>query len=406
MINKKNIHLIGIYVFATYPLFNLKLQTLLMAFFGVTTITSFYLNGTFNTFRNDTKKIILFLMPFIGLLIGLIYTDNISEGLKVIERSLSFIAFPLIFILIPFQHTQKERNTIIYIFSISLILITAYSFVNIGLVGFRELYSGQANSYFKFRTDFETYSKLHPVYVNYMYGLASLFLLHLIRDKIAKKEDFLDIFLVLLVVLILTIFAFIIASRTALISLITCSFLLLLFTDALSKKIKTIILSVGATVLIGFYFFIPSLQERVNETASLFKKDTTKENGTSVRKEIFTCTKTLLTENFIVGLGTGDVDDALQVCYDKNNLKESSSKGFNTHNQYFDYWLKGGLFTLGALILLMFNIGIEIKEQKLVLIVLFISICFLTENILNRQVGIITTCFWLGLLFFNKKEHV
>jgi O-antigen ligase len=125
----------------------------------------------------------------------------------------------------------------------------------------------------------------------------------------------------------------------------------------------------------------------------------------SYRFQTYKCGYKLLNNNIIIGYGAGNVQLRLNECYLENNAKQMVGK-YNTHNQYLDITLKTGLLGLFLfLIFLIWNIwgAIKSKNNLLLMVIIFYSIVFFTENILIRQSGVIL--FYFLILFLNKYSY-
>ncbi|WP_299095725.1 O-antigen ligase family protein [Winogradskyella sp.] len=89
---------------------------------------------------------------------------------------------------------------------------------------------------------------------------------------------------------------------------------------------------------------------------------------------------------------------------DKNRFL---SKKYNTHNQYINEFLRGGI--VGVILIMipfLISIVINFREKDLTAIMLTLSILifFLVENLLARQIGVYITAIILGLTRISKYE--
>ena len=107
-------------------------------------------------------------------------------------------------------------------------------------------------------------------------------------------------------------------------------------------------------------------------------------------------------QNWIFGVGPANVQKELDNCYSaytyRNQYDDFNKKTYNTHNQYFDVLLKFGIFGLLFFIVFLFW-GINYKSEYYYIFLLLIFFSMLTENILNRQVGIVFFNFFNCLFF-------
>ena len=87
-----------------------------------------------------------------------------------------------------------------------------------------------------------------------------------------------------------------------------------------------------------------------------------------------------------------------------------SKKDTNSHNQYLDYFLKGGVILFVSFItMLLYKLKYSLKTKSYLYfsISLFFCFAFLTENVLSRQYGMFAY-FFIDLIFlafvFNKSH--
>jgi O-antigen ligase len=111
----------------------------------------------------------------------------------------------------------------------------------------------------------------------------------------------------------------------------------------------------------------------------------------------------LFSENVVIGVGTGDVSNAL----DERNLELGNTgvaeKSLNAHNQYLNTAVQLGLAGLIPLLLIFITSFVRAVKTKLIEGILLTLILFLTlmfESFLETQAGIIPVTLLL-LLFFS-----
>lgn len=106
----------------------------------------------------------------------------------------------------------------------------------------------------------------------------------------------------------------------------------------------------------------------------------------------------------VIGVGTGDVKDALVAQYAKNNYTGIMKERLNAHNEYLQVTAALGIIGLISLLsCLIVPLYISIKQKRFVymLFILILLINFLTESILETQGGTIFYGFFNSLLMFN-----
>ena len=165
-------------------------------------------------------------------------------------------------------------------------------------------------------------------------------------------------------------------------------------------KIKHYLIFLSITGLILFSIFKnPYLKERMRISENI-ETTVKKLKAYEPRYIIWQCNFELIKDNFLVGLHSHrNLQNALDDCYidkiDKEKkLKFYTSSGFNTHNQFFDILLVGGLLSFIVFIaaLIIPFIRYHHYDQILTIFLLFTAF-FLVENVLLRQTG----CFLFGI---------
>lgn len=156
----------------------------------------------------------------------------------------------------------------------------------------------------------------------------------------------------------------------------------------------------------GFIKRIKNLREE------LFESDP---NGKTVRQRIeyLTAGSSLFLSNPIIGVGSGDLEDAFLNYYHQNNSKLLIENRLRTHNQFLTYFISFGL--IGGSIFLFFiikSLCFFTKEKITVgfifLVIMFFS--FLSEDTLETQMGATFFGLFYGLFISvsgitDKNEH-
>jgi O-antigen ligase len=157
---------------------------------------------------------------------------------------------------------------------------------------------------------------------------------------------------------------------------------------------------VSAVIVLGAIIALNS--SRWNEFISLRRSglNDVKENSLLVRLGIYQCSLGLLNQYYLTGVGPDHLQLELDRCYYRFPADVYSRQHFNTHNQYLDYWLSYGIIGLLILCTVFFIPLFIARKQDLIymLFLLLLLICFLGENILSRQAGIVFYAFFNAML--------
>ena len=125
-------------------------------------------------------------------------------------------------------------------------------------------------------------------------------------------------------------------------------------------------------------------------------------NGHSLlqRFEYWKAGLTLATSNWLIGVGSGDVQDAFNQHYEISNSPLTEENRRRAHNQFLTYWISFGVIGFALFIgLLILFIRFNFQHKSL-LALLFISIAiasFFMEDTLETQTGVTFFGLFLGL---------
>lgn len=132
-------------------------------------------------------------------------------------------------------------------------------------------------------------------------------------------------------------------------------------------------------------------------------------NGHSLlqRLEYWQAGSDLLAKNFLIGVGTGDIQVAFDSHYQINDSALNDQNRLRTHNYYITIWLTFGIVGLILFLWIHFELFKTVRnEQNLIglcfLWILLIS--YLTEDTLETQVGVTFFAFFLAIFIRPIKE--
>jgi O-antigen ligase len=150
------------------------------------------------------------------------------------------------------------------------------------------------------------------------------------------------------------------------------------------------------------YKNINRFQDLLNVTAS---HDLS--SSTVIRKNIYICYIIKIKEKPIFGYGVGNTQSQLDNCYLEKGI-DLSLKTYNCHNQFFSILLTSGIV---GLLLYLFSIYKILKifyahRNFLALsILLLLLLNFLTENVIERENGMIIYSYLLSFFMFYPKSY-
>lgn len=133
-------------------------------------------------------------------------------------------------------------------------------------------------------------------------------------------------------------------------------------------------------------------------------------NGNSLlqRFEYWRAGLSIASSNWLIGVGSGDVQDAFNQHYEITNSRLTPENRHRAHNQFLTYWISFGiigfiLFTLFLILFIRFN-----YQQRSLVALLFISIAlasFLMEDTLETQTGVTFFGLFIGLFLTPPSQN-
>jgi O-antigen ligase len=351
--------------------------------------------------RFKEKKIVWILIGFYVLhIIGLLFSSNINYNR--IDTQLLIILVPLVFLALNLKLIQISSAKKIYVISCVVFCLFAL------LTFFYNLivnYEHRLNYNFVQRSMYHYHFPYDALYINAAYILL-LFNSNFKRFKLVFSILFFTVVILFGVRTGLATFLFItgiylffnfkqffnLKSLLVLLSILLLSFLLIRnskyvndkFFDSLSK--------------LGF-----NTEQYVSDIGAKYHKITLREKLWSSAKEAFN-----KSPNKILGYGPQGSREILDKIYKKN---EYDISGINSHNQYLTTCLNNGVLGLLFLIAIFITaliLSFKIKSIQNALLVLIITLAFITESMLERQKGVTFFAVFISLIFIEfylKKEN-
>lgn len=317
-------------------------------------------------------------------LFGLIYTNNLQEGLNTLIKLLPFLVLPLII----YTHEFSKDSVLKFfkIFSYTVIIASCFAIVK-GLY-FRMNNLGD----FFYYSEFSKLLEIHTTYFALFLVIAIAYFIHnLFLSTIKFKRRVITIIYVVFLLIVL----YIVSSRISVIA-IAISFTTILFvkfkTISLYRKIA---LSTIVPLLLVVYFISPNFQNRNSKEAdfgvSVPKLDTRIVHWEAV-------INTIKKRSLFFGNGTGDAHQGLYQQYLELGFLEGFTHKYNAHNQFLEillYYGFIGLLLLLSMILYFMIIALRSKNLTALLLIIIYMIFMVTESILERQNGIVSFVLFL-----------
>jgi len=334
--------------------------------------------------------------------ISLLYTQDLKTGFKRLETGASLFLIPWLFyflssrIRIRIAHFKIVFHTYFWAAVLYAVIIIIF-FMSIGY------YRGeQTLEYCLSWLDGMLWGlSQHAIYASMILGIGLLMTPFIFKDYKGWKKA-----LIAIGFLILTYMLFLMFRKGVVVAMIVAAIIYVLVHFKKIKKIS--ILVIISVILMAGFLMKNKISERVTE---VFSKETYSqvdvEKSTSMRFAVYNCVVDDIKKSPWIGHGVGDGYELIENCLrDKHGIVFQDSKlRKNAHNQYLGIWLYTGLT---GLLLFLFQLflyykkAITDKNVLFIQLLVFFSIVLLTENILDRQTGVLLFALFLNMFFFMK----
>ncbi len=333
---------------------------------------------------------------YLLMLVTLIYSDNMEYALIKLQTMSSLLVFPLMFSLLKngeIKEIYKNLSIYLWIYVIGTFLYNTVPFLWFFLTHYS--FAEITQHYPKVvLVDIGRYN-IHPIYISMHCCVAILSSFFLFKDLRTKFWKVLLIFINIVLVYFLILYV----RKGPVAALIITLFISSFFGEKKFAKYNIPIILVVILLLIS----IPKTRNRFLELVNIEKVTENNSNSTNIRYSIYQNARKLILESPIMGYGIGDYNDELIKSYKKYDLS-LVKEGYNSHNQYISFMLMGGIAMFLVFILIItYNVShLLVKRNKfLILITIFYCLVMFSENILERENGVIFFSFFFN--FFSLK---
>lgn len=181
-----------------------------------------------------------------------------------------------------------------------------------------------------------------------------------------------------------------------------------------SQDVKNMESGLANYIFENRYSIYPLIYKSIWEIDVYLKGNNPAGNSITQRLEFLKAAKGIISKNFYLGVGTGDVQDSFNKEYEITKSKLPGNKRFRAHNQYVTFLLTFGVFGFSALFFSMFYPIFVKGGFKNYLFVVFFTIAllsFINEDTLETQAGVTFFSYFYSLflfgsnLIFNKQEN-
>lgn len=376
----------------TLPLWT-NLNTIALIVFFVSSILYLPWKERVINFKNNKQILYVFLFLFLTYVFSLFYTDNISFGLRKVEKTLTLVLIPL-FVL---THQKKDFN-LKWIFAslgggLYLAIIVCWAVV------FYSIYTNatpwvQLQYFFKWIYSSWNLSRPLGGHPSYLGVLIVLFVAAVSAGSMFKKFRRNRVAIILLFVPLL-IFLMQTGSR---VSLICLGLIGLIYTIKNISSKSVILFGTLLVILVGLSYQFDFMGRKFDKMTD-FKGEFRFE-----RLERWTNILEALSDekSFLLGVGPGDTRTVYEVAYIEGKHYKALNENYNAHNQYLELLVGAGVVGLFLFVFLFYKFALSTKLQDVSFHFFIIFIIFsYSESILERSQGVFMFSFLYSMLYIN-----
>ncbi len=402
--------------------------------------------------KKFTWAYVIFALTWLIYLFGMIHTENASEGWNQVSKKLGFLLFPVIFIISDMSYMNKTRLKAIgnsLVLGCILFFLMHFSYALYDVV-----FNGESSARF-FDAELMKMYYVHHSYLSMYAGLGLMFCFMGIFENKSRKVKIINI----IAYVILVIFIILVRSRAGLLWMVLLFVLQWIWLVFIMKNRRAGLIMGGifVFVVVGACVAFPQSVSRITQTI----KDIVSEHTSDHRLVQFKGYRSVLEDNWLFGVGTGDRSDETQAAYHaykagviekigpevakqidiityygyyepteqmrqdmmrvavrygrdpeavSDNLVDylyinyAIDNEINAHNMFFEAMMSVGI--IGVLLLLAYFVipfVLWIKKRRFDMLycsfLLMIGFNALFESIFEVQMGIIFFCFFNSMLF-------
>jgi O-antigen ligase len=331
--------------------------------------------------------------------LSMLWSDNSRVAGFTLEKHLALLIIPVTFFANYDKFSSKLVKWVLFAFVLGVFASYAYLAFKFGL---SSVSNPNLTLFYFFREMTVQYVQLHPTYL----AMYTVFSVCILLASLYKKNLGIQMLLRVLGVFILIGLTLLTGARMPIIALVLILLVLVIYIIFNSKY--WVFSSIGSVIFFaGLIFLIPKVKvvkERISELqeTELAPPIGVHFNSVNLRVAQLLCSKQLIQENWLIGVGIGDVQDQLNGCYSGHKWSPALyERSYNTHNQYLQTFLSTGIIGF-VLLLVLFGMVLRfsIKSKNIIFasfIILF-SFCCLTESMFEKNKGIVFFTFFSVVL--------
>lgn len=400
------IYLLSISLFFLPLAINNALLTILLVYCAFTTRLK---DITGNLLHNKYTQVLV--LVFAAQVAGFVYTTNISSGLFMLEKKISFLLIP-IFLMPALQNRGLDFNIIFkrigeFCLYGSLVLICIALFRKF-ILQYEKAF------YFESFRSFEGFSPIHYVYFALFFGCGSLFFIESMFSVLVKRKF--GYAIIAGVFAYCTCIMILVSSKTGILAFIVASIVLLYF-KMKNRKIFVVSIILILISSLALLYFNQTTRDRfllgLKHDLSIFTVEGLPKDleftDLNMRLVFWKISlKHLFLDNLVLtGVGTGDVQDYIDSLFILPQYQITGYLGWNSHNQWIYTIVQLGFFGVSSLALVFFYPlykSLRNGNVKFLIFTIFSLAFSLTEAIFEVNKGIVFFCLFLTILAASEHE--
>ncbi|MDC6387791.1 O-antigen ligase family protein [Maribacter sp. PR1] len=345
---------------------------------------------------------LFFFLLFLTRLGSLLYTEDINSGVRIMMRSMSLIAFPLILMLN--DKALPRKTFLIKIFILATTFACVYCFLK--------------NAIFLTNNDIPIQRWLDWRYNNYHLSrhlefgpnYFSLLIVLNIIGAFFHRKLIPPFYLLCLVLQVL--FIILLSSRGLLLFLAIFSTTYTIYLGFKRFKFLGLLFSIVILSLLFYTIFktVPVLRQRFVKTYKelvVGDMEKNKVGGIVTRKKKINASINIIKENFFIGVGIGDVRNELTHQFKILNFQEGVEKWYDAHNQYLESFMASGIFGVICFLSIFvycFRHALNIQDYHLLAVLILFLFFGLLESYIETHKGIVIFSLVLTYYVSNNKN--
>jgi len=397
-------------LFFSIPLFP-AITTILLICYFIFKVPQFS-KGYFSTLSRR-KPLSFFMVLYLILLLGIIYTIDLENGLFKVQTQVSLFLVPFFMGGGILSVIQRNRLLLAYVFGVLFTILLcivnlAYRILVTGKLYVLDSFSREQPLFFY--KELSRFLDLHPTYFSIYLGVG-LFCLLSISFKNTQRGKVLKGILIGL----FFVFLFLTSSKGGIFSFVLVFTSYLIFESwekkkSLNRKI-VLALFLGTVIMIAIN---PLLLRRSSQLISslndkIFVGENLKESS-NIRFNLWDLSLKTYKDSPVLGYGTGSVykilEDRCLKHYSFSTCETIRLK--NSHNQYLNFLVSNGVLALIPFVIalvLAFRTALKSKNRIFVLFMMFMALNFFFESILQRERGVVFFMLFVTMLIMSNDSY-